>query len=53
MLQPIQTAQERALTSARRTNDGDDLAAMYVDTDITQHIERAEVLLQVRDADEG
>ena len=52
LFQQIQAAQEGTLARARRTDDGDDLAAMHFSIDVAQDIERAVAFLQVRDAEE-
>lgn len=53
MLQQVQTPQERALSRTRRSDDGDDLATMDVEVDVTQHVEGSETLLHVFDTDDG
>jgi len=53
LLQQVQAAQKGTLACARRTNDGDDLAAMYVGVDIFQNIQILKTFLQMGDANDG
>ena len=41
------------LTCARRTDDGDDLAAMHFSVDVTQYVKTAVAFLKVGDLDEA
>jgi len=47
----IDAAKERALAGAARADHADDLAAMNVERDALQHLERAEALVEFDDAD--
>ena len=49
LFQQVQTSQEGALASARRTDDGYDLTVMNIYVNVAQHIERTVALLQVGD----
>ena len=51
LLQPIDAAKQRALAGPARTANDHDLACLDAQVDIVQHVQRAEVLMDVAELD--
>src|ERR1700744_3215584 len=51
LLEPVDAAKQCALAGAAWTADDDDLACLNAEVDIVQHVQRAEVLMDVAEFD--